>query len=192
MNKIKPKHADALDWLMSIAKEVEYIVEFKIGAKYKLMLLMTYIDIFSKIWNIYNKNSYKKQKEIFEIWSDKFVFNSSNDTFIEEKNEILPLNSQLFYTIRNSLIHFSSLPNNGKMAIYITDDNKSEFYNRCPHVEKGKHILVLSPKIINPLVLTAFISTLEEIDQDKDEKKYEYTMLKISKKLRKESAMLLN
>lgn len=40
-------------WLMELGTEVEDILTSTIGEKYKIMLLMTYIDIFSKIWGVH-------------------------------------------------------------------------------------------------------------------------------------------
>lgn len=176
-------------WLMELGTEVEDILTSTIGEKYKIMLLMTYIDIFSKIWGVHIENTSKNQKDKFQLWSDKFVFNDLNSKFVNQKNEILPLNSEFLYEIRNSLIHFSALPNIDNIYMFISSDSKSEFCNRYPDKTKGKEdqILLLTPKILFILIIKAIILTIHELGNNATT--YEATLLKIAEKLQKESAM---
>lgn len=179
-------------WLMELGSEIESIGTSTIEEKYKVMLLMTYVDIFSKIWSIHTEEADKPQKNKFQLWSNKFIFNESNNCSIKNENDIAPLNSVILYKIRNSLIHFSGLPNIDKIAIFISSDSKSEFYNRYPDKLKEKEkqeVLLLTPKILFPLIVEAIILTLNEINGDNT--KYEATLLKIANLLEKESAMKL-
>ncbi len=177
------------EWLMSLGTEVGDIGESTIGAKYKVMLLMTYIDIFAQIWAIHEKNTDKLQRTQFENWSDEFIFHDSNDEFVNERSEIEPLDSKSLYQIRNSLVHFAALPNNSKskLSTFISSDSKSEFCNRYPNEVKRAEgqILLLTPKILFPLVVKAVILTLPKILENKD------TLRAIDKKIEKESAILI-
>ena len=171
---------------MELGDEVESIASSLIGEKYKIMLLMTYIDIFSKTWNIYNENLHQGQKIIFIAWMDKFMFNDSNELYKNEVSNVGNINSELFYKIRNSIVHFSSLPNIDNIGLFITSDNKSEFLNRYPSETEGKEVIVLSVKILFTIFVQAVINTIKEMEKQND--KYEHIMLKIARELEKESA----
>ncbi|CAC9608095.1 hypothetical protein [uncultured Gammaproteobacteria bacterium] len=189
MSEIVKKINKASLWLMELGSEVESIANSSVGEKYKIMLLMTYIDIFSKIWSIYSEDTDRKQKEIFIAWMDKFMFSNSNENYKNGVNNIGNINSELFYKIRNSLVHFSSIPNVDNVRIFITSDNKSEFCNRYPDEIKEEKIIVLSTKILFPIFIQAVIYTIEEMAKQND--KYESTMLNIVNKLGKESCLLI-
>ncbi len=179
---------------MEVASEIESIATSTIGEKYKIMLFMTYIDILSKIWSIHTGdiNKKQKQKHKFQTWSDTFIFNDLNEVFLNLKDEILPLNSEILYKIRNSLIHFSALPNINEIIIFISSDSKSEFCNIYAEKikEKEEQVLLLTPKILAPLIVNAGILTINEFN--KDNIKYEATLLKIFALLEKESAMKIH
>ncbi len=179
-------------WLMEVASEIESIATSTIGEKYKIMLFMTYIDILSKIWSVHTGDTNKKQKNKFRTWSDTFIFNDLNEVFLNLKDEILPLNSEILYKIRNSLIHFSALPNINEIIIFISSDSKSEFCNIYAEKikEKEEQVLLLTPKILAPLIVNAGILTINEFN--KDNIKYEATLLKIFALLEKESAMKIH
>jgi hypothetical protein len=120
---------------------------------------------------------------------DKFMFSNSNENYKNGVNNIGNINSELFYKIRNSLVHFSSIPNVDNVRIFITSDNKSEFCNRYPDEIKEEKIIVLSTKILFPIFIQAVIYTIEEMAKQND--KYESTMLNIVNKLGKESCLLI-
>ena len=134
----------AIRWLMEITDELESIFNSSLGAKYKIILLMTYIDIVSTVWNLYNDNAYSKQKDVFIAWINKFMFSDSNQTYEFITDTIGDIDSELFYKIRNSLVHFSSVPHCNNIGIFITSDSKSEFCNRYPNETKGKKIIVIT------------------------------------------------
>jgi hypothetical protein len=56
---------------IELASELESIYNSSVGEKYKIMLLMTYIDILSKIWHFHNNNISKKQGEYFKVWMNE-------------------------------------------------------------------------------------------------------------------------
>ena len=41
----------ALHWMKQLGNELEYIATSPLQAKFKLMLIMVYVDIFSQIWS---------------------------------------------------------------------------------------------------------------------------------------------
>jgi hypothetical protein len=112
------------------------------------------------------------------------MFSDSNKHYT---NEIGNISSELFYQIRNSLIHFSSLPNITNVGIFITSDSKSEFCNRYPNETKNKEVIVLAPKVLALCLVTAVICTMEEIETQGP--RYKSTMLQIANKLGKESCV---
>jgi hypothetical protein len=69
------------------------------------------------------------------------------------------INSNVFYQVRNSLIHFSSIPNISNVGIFISSDSKFEFCNRYPNETAGREIIVLSLKILLSIFLKASIQT---------------------------------
>ena len=118
--------------MKSLGDEVQYIGTSPLQEKFKMLLLMVYIDIFSKVWGCLLTGDYllkKSQKERFTKWSDKFVFDESNKTYFTNKEEFQGLNGNLLYRVRNSLIHFGALPNNGQ-AIFISKWTRKEFLER--------------------------------------------------------------
>jgi hypothetical protein len=189
MSETTEKINKASTWLMELRSEVESIANSLIGEKYKIMLLMTYIDIFSKIWNIYNKRAYTNQKDIFIVWMDKFMFSNSNESYKNGVNNIGNINSEFFYKLRNSLVHFSSIPNVDNIGIFITSDNKFEFCKRYPDETKGEEIIVLSAKILFPIFIEAVIHTLKEMQKQDD--KFESAMLYVANKLENESGFMI-
>ncbi|VVM19352.1 hypothetical protein BSPWISOXPB_10615 [uncultured Gammaproteobacteria bacterium] len=109
-------------------------------------------DILSKIWHFHNNNISKKQGEYFKVWMNEFMFSNLNESY--NKKEIGNIDSNVFYQVGNSLIHFSSIPNIpniSNVGIFISSDSKSEFYNRHPNETAGREIIVLSSKILLPI-----------------------------------------
>ena len=102
-----------LSWMKHLGDEFEYIGKSPLQAKFKIMLLMVYIDIFSQIWGLFIEYglSTKIQKERFSRWSDKFIFSETNDYYASRQDEFHLLNGELLYKIRNSILHFGGLPN---------------------------------------------------------------------------------
>jgi hypothetical protein len=68
----------AARWLMELASELESIYNSSVGEKYKIMLLMTYIDILSKIWQTNQKTPLypqpKSTKLLFFLTTKPRVF----------------------------------------------------------------------------------------------------------------------
>jgi hypothetical protein len=148
-------------------------------------------DILSKIWHFHNNNISKKQGEYFKVWMNEFMFSNLNESY--NKKEIGNIDSNVFYQVGNSLIHFSSIPNIpniSNVGIFISSDSKSEFCNRYPNETAGREIIVLPSKILLPIFLKASISTIEKMAEQDD--KYKNTMLWIAGRLEKESGFIIN
>ena len=88
---------------------------------------------------------------------NEFMFSNLNESY--NKKEIGNIDSNVFYQVRNSLIHFRSIPNISNVGIFISSDSKSEFCNRHPNETAGREIIVLSLKILLPIFLKASIQT---------------------------------
>ena len=177
----------ATHWMMTLGSELEYLVMCKLGAKYKIMLLMVYIDIFSQVWDKSIGGVGKTQKERFLNWSNSFLFNADNDVYKKHQTELSPLNGCSLYSVRNSMLHFGGLPSLD-ISIFITDYTKSQFCNKYVDQVKDKDVLVLTPKILYLTVIQAFILSCEKISQ-KDEEQTKDFMLMLERKVSQDSAL---
>ncbi|MYA35347.1 MAG: hypothetical protein F4Y34_01610, partial [Gammaproteobacteria bacterium] len=85
---------DVLEWLFELGIEFEQIACSEIWSKFKIILLMVYIDIFSQLWwDYFEMNTINTtQKNKFSSWLEKFLFDESNSTFVTQKFEFIGLN----------------------------------------------------------------------------------------------------
>ena len=185
------KEYKTLRWMKHLGDEFEYIGTSPLQAKFKIMLLMVYIDIFSQIWGLFIENelSTKSQNERFSKWSDKFIFNSENNSYASRQDEFHLLNGELLYKIRNSILHFGGLPNSD-FPIFISTDTKHEFCQKYSRQIGEQEILVLCPKVLFVAVAFACALTVEKISEETESNpdKYQEIVLKLDERLQKESA----
>ena len=189
------KEDKTLRWMKHLGEEFEYIGFSPLEAKFKIMLLMVYMDIFSQIWGLFIENELnnKSQKERFTRWSDEFVFNEANDYYVSRQDEFRFLSGELLYEIRNSLLHFGGLPNCG-IPIFISTNTKYELCKKYSSQIGEQEILVLSPRVLFVVVANAIALTLNKMSDEKEANpdKYEQAMSKLGEKLQKESALPIN
>lgn len=190
---MRAKEQRVLFWLKSLGDEVDYIGTSPLQEKFKVILLMVYIDIFSKVWGcLLTKNTSlkKSQAERFAQWSDKFVFDESNRTYLAHKEEFQGLTGHLLYRVRNSLVHFGALPNNGQ-AIFISKWTRKEFFEKYSSRIRGQPIVVLCPRTLFPAVAYAVVSTIESMAelQRLNPGEYRKMMLDLYDRIQEESAM---
>ena len=175
-----------------LGDEFEYIGKSPLQAKFKIMLLMVYIDIFSQIWGLFIEYglSTKIQKERFSRWSDKFIFSETNDYYTSRQDEFHLLNGELLYKIRNSILHFGGLPNYD-IPIFISTDTKLEFCQKYSSQIGEREILVLCPKVLFVAVAKAIALTIREMSKKMESNPDEYKkiMSKLYKKIQRESAI---
>ena len=190
---MRDKEMKVLSWLKSLGAEVEYIGTSPLQEKFQMILLMVYIDIFSKVWGclLTGDSSLKNsQAERFSRWSDKFVFDQSNRSYLTHKKEFRGLDGNLLYRIRNSLVHFGALPNNAS-AIFISKWTRKEFLDKYSSRIGGQDIVVLCPRILFPAVARGVASTIESMAelQRLNPGEYRKMVLDLYGKIEDESAM---
>lgn len=176
-------------WLCEIPLEMESIVISSLGAKYKIMLLMTYIDIFSQAWDVFSSNIAQNQKERFENWLNQFLL---DDDFLLKSSEMGPLDADEIYKIRNALLHYAALPNLDK-AVFISEKSKSEIIKNFPDKKGLESSVVLSPKLLYPKFIKAFGNTLMHLGdlEVRSNDKYTTAIDTLHSKLKKNSAMAI-
>ena len=169
-------------WLEELANEQEQIIESNLGAKYKLMLLMTYIDIFSQVWDMFSVVNETKQRDRFKNWIDAFLIDSLDES----------LTSDEIYNIRNSLLHFAALPNVEK-PIIISEKPKSEVSANYPDVKIG-NASFLVPSELHQKFVVAVIDSLDALInlEVSDPNIFSNGMNKLYKKLSSESAFAIH
>jgi len=184
------KNGLVFKWLMELGDEIESILKSNLGAKYKVMLLMTYIDIFSSTWNEIADSRQKTQKGRFIEWLNRFVIDKD---FEHEESDLGLITAEIIYSIRNSLLHSGALPKSDK-AIFLSELTKTELVEKHPDKTALKTSIVLCPQNIYLKVLDGFINTmkyLEELEQE-DKVKFSKIMDKLQAKLEFEQAMAIN
>ena len=182
----------ALFWMKQLGDEFEYVATSRLQEKFKIMLLMVYVDIFSQIWWEFIKEKPVRgtQKERFSSWCDGFVFSKANDHFEKHNGEFNLLDGNTFYTIRNSLLHFGGLPDLEGKPVFISSYTREEFLKRYSSKIGSTEVLVLCPKVLFVAVAIAISATIKKIiDEVNDGDKQSEILLKISNRVEKESAL---
>ena len=182
-------------WMMELGVEFEYIATSPLKAKFKIMLLMVYVDIFSQIWwEFINESPVRgTQKQRFSSWSDSFVFCKSNSHFEKHKEEFHLLDGNVFYKIRNSLLHFGGLPDLEGIPVFIYPYTRGEFLGRFSHKLGNSEVLVLCPKVLFVAVAIAIANTIEKmIGGATDDEGKDKIMKKIYERIQNESALPIN
>ena len=178
---------------MSLAEEFDYIAGSPLQAKFKLMLQMVYVDIFSNIWSKYvlENSGHRSQRERFATWCDAFVFCESNPNYGKHPAEYSGLDGNLFYKIRNSLLHFGGLPNFGGKAIFISEDSRKRFFEKYSQQVSEEGTIVLSSGSLFGLVARGIALTLQDLvsASDQDSEKQDKFLSEIFDRIQKESAM---
>ena len=177
-------------WAMHLGSEVEYIATSPMHAKYKIMLLMVYVDIFSQVWDTSLGQPHKTQKDRFTTWLDKFVFNGANATYRDNQDELDPLDSVSVYKIRNSLLHFGGLPRLN-LPVFIADYNKSTFREKHKSEIAARDVLVLCPGVLFPAIAYAVAATFTKFadQQATNPTGYEDLMIQLYDKLQDNCAL---
>lgn len=170
MDNINKDEQFVLRWVLELSREIEYIGTSTLLNKFKLMLLMTYVDIFSQIWGVFaNGSSYREgQKSKFVRWSDEFLFSAENKFYVNHRNDFVLLDSNSLYKLRCSLLHFGGLSIldtsndrdgteqiSARNPIFISNLSRTEFYENYSHLLSERNALVLCPKILFPAVAYA-------------------------------------
>ena len=181
--------------MKQLGDEFEYIATSPLQEKFKIMLLMVYVDIFSQIWweFIKAKPVIGTQKERFSSWCDFFVFSKANDHFEKYIGEFDLLDGNTFYTIRNSLLHFGGLPDLGGIPVFISSYTREEYLRRYSSKIGSREFLILCPKVLFVAVAIAISDTIKKIiDEVNDDDKQSEILLKISNRVGKEAALPIN
>ncbi len=179
-----------LRWMMHLGNEVEYIGTSPLQAKFKIMLLMVYVDIFSQVWDLVIENN-ANQRERFNKWSDEFIFSETNKFFVSHRDEFYGLNGELLYKVRNSLLHFGGLPSM-EVPIFITNaDGRLQFCRKYSRQIEEQEPLVLCSRDIFITVSYAIANMLEKISEieESNSKKYKEIMLELYDRVRNEMAL---
>ena len=105
-DRMKENEHAVLQWIEHLRDEFHYIVSTPLQDKFKLSLIMIYIDIFSTIWVKIHGHGMKNR---FKKWSNKFLFCEQNTFYLKNREEFEYLDGQSLYEIRCSLLHFGAL-----------------------------------------------------------------------------------
>ena len=185
--------AKALYWMKCLGDEFEHIATSPLQAKFKMMLLMVYVDIFSQVWcHFYSGTSKKRtQKQAFSSWCDTFLFNTSNEHYQRNKDEFYILDGHLLYKIRNSLLHFGGLPNLGRIPIFISTDSREVFYEKYDQQLQGREALVLCSNMLFVAVAIAIKNTIEDLffDSDDNPGKADAILMYLDERIQTDSAL---
>ena len=179
----------ALHRMKQLGDELEYIATSPLQAKFKLMLIMVYVDIFSQIWSdSIIKSGRRRQRKVFSSWSDKFIFTRRNDYYASHEDEFHLLDGDKFYKIRNALLHFGGLPNFGKLPVFISACTREDFSRKYSQELGGREALVLCPTVLSVAIAIAIADTLELVDESDDDEQ-DRIMAGISQRVQNESAL---
>ena len=158
----------ALHWMKQLGNELEYIATSPLQAKFKLMLIMVYVDIFSQIWSDFIiKSGRRTQRKTFSSWSDEFIFTRRNDYYASHKDEFHLLDGYSFYKIRNSLLHFGGLPNFRNLPVFIYARTREDFYRRYSQELGGREALVLCPIVLSVAIAIAIANGIGHNHNDR-------------------------
>ena len=164
MNDQMKEIEHVLRWMKHLGDEVEYIGASPLQEKYKLSLIMIYIDIFSQVWSIFTE---RNRKNSFINWSDNFIFSEQNKFYMKYREEFELLDGRSLYDLRCSLLHFGALriKSRSSMPIYIIALTRREFIRNYSHQMKKqlKSFLVLWPKVISLAVIGAICLTIDSL-----------------------------
>ena len=164
MNDQMKEIEHVLRWMKHLGDEVEYIGASPFQEKYKLSLIMIYIDIFSQVWSIFTE---RNRKNSFINWSDNFIFSEQNKFYMKYREEFELLDGRSLYDLRCSLLHFGALriKSRSSMPIYIISLTRREFIRNYSHQMKKqlKSFLVLWPKVISLAVIGAICLTIDSL-----------------------------
>ena len=183
----------ALMLLKNFAEEFEYIATSPLKAKFQLILIMVYVDIFSRIWSTYvlDNSKQENQKERFSTWCDSFIFCSQNRFYDRNKSEFSGLNGNIFYEIRNALLHFGGLPNVDNVSIFVSTESRSQFFDKYPQLIGKRDIVILSPGKLFVAVAMAIANAMEDVlsSLNANPNKENDLIQDIYERIQKESAM---
>ena len=102
-DQMKEKEQAVLGWMKHLGDEFEYIATSPLQEKYKLSLIMIYIDIFLNVWSKFTEH---KQQHRFIKWSENFIFSEQNKFYMKYREEFEFLDGRSLYDLRCSLLHF--------------------------------------------------------------------------------------
>lgn len=183
---------EALYWMKHLGDEFEYIGTSPLQGKFKIILLMVYVDIFSQIWCDFIKKNpiHGKQKKRFSSWLNEFVFCEKNSYFRDQIGEFHLLNGDVFYQIRNSLLHFGGLPSLSGILVFISTDTREEFCKKYSHKIREREVLILCPKVLFVAVAIGIANTIERIvSRYSDRKEQDNILSNIYERVRNEIAL---
>lgn len=132
-----------------------------------------------------------KDKKLLKSFLNEFILNNENKYYKENKERFKKINAKEFRELRNSLIHFFSLPKGG---LSVVDSLLNEQARKLENVLKqNKHgnIVFISPKDLNELIKNAHILRIKKWNDDFSKDNQEFKK-KISfvKKIVEESAAI--
>ena len=163
-DQMKEKEQAVLRWMKHLGDEFEYIATSPLQEKYKLSLIMIYIDIFSNVWSKFTEH---RQQHRFIRWSENFIFSEQNKFYMKYREEFEFLDSRSLYDLRCSLLHFGALriKSQSSMPIFISSLTRREFTRNYSHQikEQPMSFLVLCPKVISLAVIGAICLTLDSL-----------------------------
>ncbi len=185
MNDSVCKKDIVFSWLIEMSCELEHICKSNIGAKYKVMLLMTYVDIFSQVWDIAQDLNAATQKARFKNWASKFATQQA----LDKKVGTNTLSAENVYDIRNALLHYAGLPKSN-IGIFISELSSTELCKKYNEIEGLESSITLSPKVLFPAYIEAFGKTIESIAAiENNQPKFSDLINKLYSKLEKNCAL---
>lgn len=172
-----------------VTQTIDTLEKYSTAARSQTSILIIFVDVLSKIWDLfYFQNRWNKNR--FTSWYDEFLATDDNK-YWKSNEEIQRLNSDLFYNLRNSLLHSFALPQTDKTWINIAL-NRNAPESEIVRLKKLNNIVITPVELFNfiqdwvDLMLKKMESKKEDIDD------YYRRIINVWKAIEEEWAVILS
>lgn len=175
--------------IQEVTQTINTLEKYSTAVRSQMSILIIFIDVLSKIWDLfYFRDRWNKNR--FTSWYDEFIA-TDNNKYWKDNEGIQRLNSDLFYNLRNSLLHSFALPKSDERWINIA------LNRNAPQSEidrlKGLNNIVITPTDLFNLIndwVNLMLKRMELKKEDIDD--YYRRIINVWKAIEEEWAVILS